>query len=110
MDNAFNIHVILLVSRSLFKCAKDFVEESKGSLRPDNEAAKMTTRGKLKEVQSPNVDKFDTRQIAEGLYDALVLVIHDQGTPALTMSAIPELAYSSTEFAGAGHFKNIGIG
>jgi len=93
--------VILLVSRSLLKCAKDFVEESKGSLCPNNKTAKMTTRGKLKKVQSPDIDKF--RNLPG------VLVIYDQGTPALTMSTIPEFALPSTDFAGVRHLKNICI-
>jgi len=102
-------NVILLMKRSLVKGSEDLVKKRKSTLSPDDEAAKVTTRSKLEQVQSPDVDKFDTRQVAECLNDAVVLVIHDKGTTALTVAAVAQLALSGAEFTGVGDLDDIRV-
>ena len=69
----------------------------------------MTTRSELDEVQSPHIDQLDTGQVAECLDDSIVLVIHNKGTTALMVPAVPHLSCPSTEFAGVGDLDNIGV-
>ena len=101
--------VVLLVDRLLVKSAKDIIEEGKGTLSPDNESAEVSTRGELEQVQSPDVDELDTGEVAEGLDDTVILVIDNEGTTALTVAAVPQLALSSTELARVGDLDDIGV-
>jgi hypothetical protein len=69
----------------------------------------MTTRSELKEIQSPHVDELDAGQVAESLDNAVILVVDHKRTAALTMSAVPELSFASTEFTRIGDLDNVGV-
>jgi hypothetical protein len=101
--------VILLVEGDLVEGSKHVIEQCKSTLRPDDEAAKVTTRSKLEQVQSPDVDKLDARQVTECLNNATVLVIYNKWSTALAVSAATHLALSSTEFTGVGDLDNVGV-
>jgi hypothetical protein len=55
----------------------------------------MATRSELEGIQSPHVDELNAGQVAESLDNAVVLVVDNKGTAALTMSAVPELSFAS---------------
>ena len=93
----------------LLKCTINLIKQTEGTLSPDNEAAEMATRSELKEIQSPHVDELNARQVAESLDNAVVLVVDHKGAAALTMSAVPELSFSSTEFTRVGDLDDIGV-
>ena len=93
------MHVILLVGGWAVKGSKDLVKESKGTLCPDNEAAQMTTRGKLEEIESLYAGKLDTREVAERLYDALVFTVDDERAAALAVATVAHLSLSGAECA-----------
>jgi len=78
-------------------------------LSPDNEATKMATRSELKEIQSPHIDELNAGQVTESLDNAVVLVVDHKGTAALTMSAVPELSFASTEFTRVGDLDDVGV-
>ena len=69
----------------------------------------MSTRSELKEIQSPHVDELDTGQVAESLDDAVIFVVDHKGTAALTVSAVPELSFASTEFTRVGDLDDVGV-
>ena len=104
-----HVHVVLLVDGRLVKGTEDLVKEGEGTLGPDDEAAEVTTGRELEEVESPDVDELNTRDVAERLDDALVLVIDDKRAAALAVTAVPELALARTELAGVGHLDNVRV-
>jgi len=62
---------------------EDVVEGVKGIFREDNESAKVTTRGELKEIYAGNVASIDARQIPSRLLDlAILITVDDQGSLA----------------------------
>ena len=104
-----NIHVIFLIESRLVKGAKDIIEQFERALCPDNESAKVTAWSELQEVESPDINEFDTWQVAEGLDDTVVLVINDQGTTTLAVAAVTHLALSGTEFPGVGNLDDVRV-
>ena len=82
----------------LLECTINFIKQTKGTLSPDNEVAKMATWSELREIQSPHIDELNTGQVAETLDNAIVLVLDHKGTMALMMSVVPELSFASMEF------------
>jgi len=74
---------------------QDFIKKSKSTLSPDNEAAKVTTRSELEEVQSPHIDLLNTGQVAECLDNTIVLIIHNKGTTVLMVPTVPHLSFPS---------------
>lgn len=92
--------VVLLVHRDLVKGTEDFVEKGKGAFGPDDETTDVATWSELEEIESPDVDEFDARQVAERLYDAVVFIVNDEGATALAVTTIAHLALTGTEPAG----------
>jgi len=91
------------------KCTKDLVKKGKGTLGPDDKAAKMSTRGELEEVESLYVGELDAREVAECLYDAVVLVIDDERATALAVTAVAHLSLSGAELARIRDLDDIGV-
>lgn len=104
-----HLHVILLERRGLVEGTEDLVESSECALSPDNETAEVTTGSELEEVQSPNIDELNTGEVAESLDNAIVLVVYNKRTAALTMTAVAQLSLASTELARVGHLDDIGV-
>jgi hypothetical protein len=95
---------VLLELRGLGGGAVDVVEGLEGSRGPDDEAAEVTTRGELEEVQGVDVAGLDTGQVAETLDELLAIdggVVDDKGTAALAVAAATELALTGAELLGA---------
>lgn len=109
-NSQVNAQVILLVRGDLVEGSEHLVEQPKCTLSPDDEAAEMTTRCELEEVESPDVDELDAGQVAERLDDAVVLVVDDEGATALTMSAVTHLSFAGTQLAGVGDLDDVGVG
>jgi len=101
--------IIFFVNRGFFRGSEDLIKEGECVLRPDDETAEMTTRRELQEVKSPHVNELDTGQVAERLDNTIILIVDNKGATALTMSAVPQLSFTSTEFAGVGDLDDIGI-
>jgi hypothetical protein len=69
----------------------------------------VTTGSELEEIEPPDIDEFNTRDVTESLDNALVFVVDDEWTTALTVPTVPHLANASTEFTRVGNFDDIGI-
>lgn len=105
-----SLQVVFLVDRCLLSGAVDLVEESESTLSPDNKATEMATRSELEKVQSADIDELNTGQVAECLDDTVVLVVDNERTTALAVSAVPEFSFTSTELAGVGDLDDISVG
>ncbi len=104
-----NSHVVLLEGRRLVEGAENFVEKCERTLSPDHKATKVTTRGELEDVQSADVDELNTRKVAERLDDTLVLVVDNEGTTALAVTAVPQFALTGAELARVRDLDDVGI-
>jgi len=91
--------VILLEDGRAVKGSKDLVEKGESTLCPDDEAAKMTTRGELEEIESLDAGEFDTGEVAECLYDAVVFAVDDERAAALAVATVAHLSLSGAECA-----------
>jgi len=85
------------------------VKKGKCTLGPDDEAAKVSTRSELEEVESLYVGELDSREVAECLYDAVVLVVDDERATALAVATVAHFSLSGAEFAGVGDLDDIGV-
>lgn len=97
------------MSGDFVECSKDLIESTESTLSPDNEATEVTTRSELEEVEPPYIDELNTRNIAEGFDDTLILVVNNKRATALTVPAVPEFALSSTELARVGDLDDIRV-
>jgi len=91
--------IALLVEGYCLVCTEDLVQECERAFCPDNKTAEMTTRSELKEVESANVDNFDTSNVTECLADPKILVEHNKGASPLPVSPVPQLSFSSSQLA-----------
>lgn len=89
----------MLLGRLLAESAEDTIQSLKGILGPDNEAADVTTRGKLEKVQSLHRADVDTRDVAEGLRNAIILVVDNERATANDVAAVAHLANTSADLA-----------
>lgn len=104
---------VALELRGLSGAAVDGVEGGEGVRRPDDETAKVSTRGKLEEVEGVDVAGLDTGDVAEGLEELLAVlggVVDDEGTTALDVAAVPQLTLTGAELAGVLDLLDIGGG
>ena len=107
--NTENLHIVLLEGRCLIEGAENLIEKSECTRRPDDETSEVATRSQLEEVEAPDVDELNTREVAESLDDTIVLVVDNERTAALAMTAVPELALTRAELAGVGHLHDIRV-
>lgn len=89
---------------------KDLVEAAEGGLGEDDEAAEVSTRGELEEVEAVDRAELDTGHVAEGLDDTGVLVVDDKGTTALGVAAVAQLADTGTDLARVRDLDNVVVG
>jgi hypothetical protein len=90
--------------------AVDGVEGLEGRRGPDDESAKVTTRGELEEVQGVDVASLTAGQVAETLDKILAIsvgVVDDERSTTLAVAAATELALSGTELLGLLSLQNI---
>jgi hypothetical protein len=81
--------------------AEDSIECLEGIFGPDDEAAEVTTRGELEEVNSVHVDKVNTGEVSGGSLDTLVLLtVDDQRASAENVSGVSQLTVASSDFLG----------
>ena len=104
-----NEQVILLVYCGFVKGTKDIIEESKRALGPNDEAADVTTRRELKEVEATDIDHFNSRQVTESLDNTIVLIVDDEGAAALTVPAVAHLSLSRSKLARVGNLYNVAV-
>lgn len=105
-----NAHIVLLVSRSLVEGTKNFVKKTEGTLSPDDEATKVATWRELENIEPAHVHKLHTRDVAERLDNAVILVVNNEGTTTLPMTTVPQLSLASTKLARVGNLHDIGVG
>jgi hypothetical protein len=104
---------VALELRGLGGAAVDGVEGGEGVGRPDDETAKVTTRGELEEVEGVDVAALDTGDVAEGLEELLTVlgrVVDDQGAATLDVATVPQLTLAGAELAGVLDLLDIGGG
>lgn len=104
---------VALELRGLGGAAVDGVEGGEGVGRPDDETAKVTTRGELEEVEGVDVAGLDTGDVAESLDELLAIlgrVVDDERTAALDVAAVPQLTLASAELAGVLDLLDLGGG
>ena len=104
-----HLHVILLEGGWALKGSKDLIKKGKSTLCPDDEAAKMTTRGELEEIESLDAGKFDTGEVAECLYDAVIFAVDDERATALAVATVAHLSLSGAESARVCDLDDIGV-
>jgi len=56
-----NEHIVLLVYSGFVKATEDRIKKSKRALSPNDKAADVTTRDKVKKVEATDIDHFNTR-------------------------------------------------
>lgn len=102
-DNVLGQEVVLLESGGGGGGAVDLVEGLEGSRGPDDEAAKVTTRGELEEVEGVNGAGLNTGDVAESTDELLAVglgVVDDKGTAALAEAAVTELTLTGAHLLG----------
>lgn len=104
---------VTLELRGLGGAAVDGVEGGESVGRPDDETAKVTTRGELEEVEGVDVAALNTGDVAEGSDKLLAVLgglVNDEGTAALDVAAVPQLTLTGAELAGVLDLLDIGGG
>lgn len=104
---------VALELRGLGGAAVDGVEGGEGVGGPDDETAKVSTRGELEEVEGVDVRGLDTGDVAERLDEVLAVlggVVDDEGATALDAAAVPQLTLTGAELAGVLDLLDIGGG
>jgi hypothetical protein len=102
-----------LVRRRSGGGAVDLIEGLESGRGPDDETAKVTTRGKLEKVEGRDGGGLNTGDVAETLDELLAVnlgVVDNQRTTALAVAAATELALTGTELLGALDLLEIGTG
>ena len=56
-----NEEIVLLVYSGFVKATEDRIKKSKRALSPNDEAADVTSRGKVKKVEATDINRFNTR-------------------------------------------------
>jgi hypothetical protein len=105
----WDAQIVLLVQGGFVEGAEHLIKEAECTLCPDDEAANVSTRSELEKVQPLDIDKFNTRQVTEGLDNAVVLLEYDKRATTLTVAAVAHFALSCTEFARVGDLGNIRV-
>lgn len=75
-------------------------------LCPDAEPANMPSRSQFQQIELLNTNGIHTRNITESLSQALVLVIDDEGSPALDAATITHLTLTRAEPLALVDLKN----
>lgn len=109
-DDGSGKGVTRLLQRGGLEGTENGIQLFKGTLRPDDEATKMTTRGKLQKVQTLDASKLDTGNVAKGTANTIVLAVHDEGTTTLGVTAVPELTLTGTDGTASLYLFNVIIG
>lgn len=95
---------VLLESRGLSGGAVDLVKGLESGRGPDNEAAEVTTRGELEEVEGEDGASLNTGDVAESGNELLAIlagVVDNEGTTALAVAAVSQLTLTGTELLGS---------
>merc|ERR1740130_1469154 len=74
--------------------AVDLVKLLEGALSPDDESAKVATGSNLEKVQGVHRGRLNTRDIAKGTHDAVVLAVDNQRTTAHGVPTVAHLAFA----------------
>jgi hypothetical protein len=99
--------VVLLEGSGLVKGTVNLVEETESSLGPDDESTEVTSGGELEEVESSDVDELDSGNVSESLGDTVVLVVDDEGSSSLTVSASTHLSLSGSGLPRVGDLDDV---
>jgi hypothetical protein len=89
--------------------AKHLVKVSKCALGPYDEATNVATWCKLKEVKATDVDYFNTRKVAERFDNTTVLVVDNERTAALAVTAIAHLSLTRAKLSRVRNLYNVAV-
>jgi len=90
-DDGTGEEVSILHGGGLVRSSEDGVELFKGSLGPDDEATKVTSRGEEQEVQGRNTSNLNTSQISESSLGSGSLVANnDKGSNLDSLGSVPQ--------------------
>lgn len=95
--------VVPLQRRGARGGAVDLVQRAKGRGRPHDEAAEMATGSELEEVERVDGAGLDAGDVAERLDQLLAVdfrVVNNEGSAALAVAAVPQLALARADLAG----------
>jgi len=88
--------------------AVDLVKSLESIRGPDEKTAAVSTRGELEKVQTSDLAKIDTRDVAEGTSEAaLVVVVDHKRTTTLDVTTITPLALASTDATRGDHTLDV---
>jgi hypothetical protein len=87
--------------------AEQTVEMLESIFSPDNKAANVSTRSKLKKVECIHRAKLDTRKVAETLDKTGVVLVADEWTTTHGVAAVTPLTTTSAELLGGSTLLNI---
>jgi len=77
---------------------EDFIESLKSVSSVDDEAAEVTTRSELEQVEAVDIASINTRQVASSaLHKGVLITIDDEGTTRDLVARVTHLARASTE-------------
>mmetsp|Transcript_31046 Transcript_31046/g.57367 ORF Transcript_31046/g.57367 Transcript_31046/m.57367 type:complete len:430 (-) Transcript_31046:19-1308(-) len=100
--------VVNLLGGVLLVRAVESVELLEGTLGPDDEAAEVSARGDLEEVQAVDVADLKTGEVAERAVDGEVLGVHDKRATAGDVAAVAHLALAGADLLGSGALLKLG--
>lgn len=103
VDKVLGEKEVLLQGRRLGGGTVDLVEGSESAGGPDDEAAKVTTRSQLEEVESVNRGCLNTGNVAEGSDELLAValgVVDNERTTSLAVAATTELTLAGAQLLG----------
>jgi hypothetical protein len=103
-------NVVLLQGSRGFVGTVELIQKRDGTLGPDDETTQVSTGSELQQVETTDVDELKTGQVAESLDNTVILVVDNERTTALTMTAVSELTLTGTDLAGVGDLDNIRVG
>ena len=89
---------------------EDRVHLLHGGLGVDGEAAKVAAGGQLQQVEPLDARELDAGEVAEGLGDALVLGVDDEGPLAADVAAVPHLTLALAQVDGVAGLVGVGLG
>jgi len=76
------------------------VELGEGGFSVDDESTHVSSRGKLKKVESLNVAKFNSTEVSESLFDSIVGSVNNKRSTSHGVSSVSHLSLSGSDLLG----------
>jgi len=89
---------------------EDFIKGLEGRFSPDDESSEVTTRSELSQVESVDIDDFNTGEVSNSSEEGDVLVaVYEEGSSTESVSSVSELTLARSDGLGVGNSFNIFI-